>query len=70
MWCYGIVNILQCNFITDEDLDDDKIDDGDVDANVVKVDIAPNSNDIDDLLLFGSDYVHFLVQDYSFRVGQ
>lgn len=58
MWCYGIVNILQCNFITDEDLDDDKIDDGDADDDAVKVDKAPNANDIDDLLLFGSDFVH------------
>lgn len=58
MWCHGIVNILQCNIITDEDLDDDKIDDGGVNADAVKVDNAPNANDIDDLLLFGSDYVH------------
>lgn len=58
MWCYGIVNIFQCNFITDEDLDDDKNDDGDVDDDAVKVDKAPNANDIDDLLLFGSDFVH------------
>lgn len=58
MWCYGIVNIFQCNFITDEDLDDDKNDDGDVDDDAVKVDKAPNANDIDDLLLFGSDIVH------------
>lgn len=58
MWCYGIVNILQCNIITDEDLDDDKIDDGDVNADAVKVHNAPNANAIDDVLLFGSDYVH------------
>lgn len=58
MWCYDIVNILQCNIITDEDLDDDKIDDGDVNADAVKVDNAPNANDIDDVLLFGSEYVH------------
>lgn len=58
MWCYGIVNILQCNIITDEDLDDDKIDDGDVNADAVKVDNAPNASDVDDLLLFGSEYVH------------
>lgn len=49
---------MQCNFITDEDLDDDKIDDGDVDDDAVKVDKAPNANNIDDLLLFGSDFVH------------
>lgn len=55
MWCYDIVYILQCYIITDNDLDDDKIDDGDVDADAVKVDNAPNANDIDDLLLFGSD---------------
>lgn len=53
LWCYDIVYILQCYIITDKDLDDDKIDDGDVDA--FKVDNAPNANDIDDLLLFGSD---------------
>lgn len=45
----------KCYIITDNDLDDDKIDDGDVDADAVKVDNAPNANDIDDLLLFGSD---------------
>lgn len=55
MWCYDIVYILQCYIITDNDLDDDKIDDGDVDADAVKADNAPNANDIDDLLLFGSD---------------
>lgn len=58
MWCYDIVYILQCYIITDKDLDDDKIDDGDVNADAVKVDNAPNANDIDDVLLFGSDYVH------------